>query len=104
MSAPAPVGAALLRPLPEHPVTAITAPVAGRPPDPETGSAITRAALRACTIYPGPVGRLVCRELMAWADFGHRLGGDGLVAQLVREILAEPADAIDPDVGSPDAA
>jgi hypothetical protein len=41
---------------------------------------------------------------MAWADFGHRLGGDGLVAQLVGEILAEPADAIDPDVGSPAAA
>jgi hypothetical protein len=41
---------------------------------------------------------------MAWADLGHRWGGDGLVAQLVRAILAEPADAIDPDVGSPDAA
>jgi hypothetical protein len=41
---------------------------------------------------------------MARADVGHRLGGDGLVAQLVREILAEPADAIDPDVGSPAAA
>ena len=81
MSALAPVGAALLRPLPEHPRDPVTAaPVAGRPPDPETESAITRAALRACTIYPGPV------------------------AQLVREILGEPADVIDPDVGSPDAA
>jgi hypothetical protein len=105
MSGPAPVGAGLRRPLPEHPMTASTAaPVAGRPPDPGTESAITRAALRACTIYPGPVGRLVCRELIAWADFGHRLGGDSLVAQLVREILAEPGDAIGADVGSPDAA
>jgi len=47
---------------------------------PTVRAAELQAALRACTIYPGPV------------------------AQLVREILGEPADVIDPDVGSPDAA
>jgi hypothetical protein len=70
----------------------------------EAESTITRAALRACTIYPGPVGRLVCRELMAWAQFGSRLGADGLVAQVVREILAEPSDVIGAAVRSSEAA
>ena len=51
-------------------------------------SAIARAALRAPTVYPGPVGVLISRELMAWARFGHRFGTDGLVSQLVEEILA----------------
>jgi hypothetical protein len=48
---------------------------------------ITQAAFRARRVYPGPVGLLVCRELLAWADFGHRLGKDALVRQLVAEIL-----------------
>lgn len=66
--------------------TDTTALLIGRP-DP----VITRAALRARTVYPGPVGLLVCRELLAWSRFGHRLGPDALVPQLVEEILAAAA-------------
>ena len=47
--------------------------------------------------YPAPVGVLLSRELMAWAGFGHRFGTDGLVAQLVEEILAVRP----PTLGSP---
>lgn len=60
-------------------------------------SRLTRAAFRARVVYPGPVGRLVCRELLAWSAFGHRLGGEGIVMQVVDELL-EP-EAVGPADG-----
>ena len=36
----------------------------------------TIAAFRATRRYPGPAGTVLARELLAWADFGHRLGAD----------------------------
>ena len=42
-------------------------------------------ALRA---YPGALGELVHRELRAFADFGYRLAGDGLIARLAVEVLS----------------
>jgi hypothetical protein len=32
------------------------------------------------------------RELLAFAEFGYRLAGDGLVARLAAEVLAEARD------------
>jgi hypothetical protein len=42
-------------------------------------------ALRA---YPGALGELVHRELRAFAEFGYRLAGDGLIARLAVEVLS----------------
>jgi hypothetical protein len=33
------------------------------------------AAFRATLVYPGPVGELLCRELLDWEEFGYRFGG-----------------------------
>ena len=51
------------------------------------------AAFRATTLYPGPVGELVSRELLSWEEFGYRLGSDKLVMQLVDHVLDSPLDA-----------
>ena len=45
------------------------------------------AAFRAKKIYPGPVGELVSRELLAWEDFGYRLGGERPVMELVDHVI-----------------
>lgn len=45
------------------------------------------AALRARTLYPGSVGELAHRELLAYAEFGYRFAGDPLVPRLAAEIL-----------------
>ena len=48
------------------------------------------AARHARRTYPGPLGELVHRELLAYAEFGHRFG-DGLVGRVVDELLG-PSD------------
>ncbi|MEU7819087.1 hypothetical protein [Pseudonocardia sp. NPDC049154] len=48
---------------------------------------LRRAALLAPERFPGPVGELLCRELLIWEDFGHRFGAHTLVSRLVEEIL-----------------
>lgn len=50
------------------------------------------AAALARRAYPGALGELVERELLAFAEFGYRLAGDGLVARLAAEVLAEARD------------
>jgi hypothetical protein len=45
------------------------------------------AALRATRIYPGPVGELLSRELLAWEDFGYRLGSRGVIMGVVDAVL-----------------
>jgi hypothetical protein len=47
---------------------------------------IHRAAFYATRLYPGPLGRLVDRELTAYAEFGYRLGHDATVVLLVKEL------------------
>ncbi|MHA6780795.1 hypothetical protein ACVGOW_07330 [Pseudonocardia saturnea] len=49
---------------------------------------IRTAALHARRTYPGPLGELVQRELIACAEFGHLLAADALIPRLVSEILA----------------
>jgi hypothetical protein len=51
-------------------------------------SRLNAAAHHARRVYPGPVGELVDRELRAYAEFGHRLAGDGLAPRLAAQILA----------------
>ena len=50
---------------------------------------IRTAALRARRLYPGEVGELLYRELLAFADFGHRFARDALIPELAARILAE---------------
>lgn len=46
------------------------------------------AAFAAARLYPGPVGEVLRTELLAWEDFGHRLGGNRLIMQLVDHVMA----------------
>ncbi len=50
------------------------------------------AAGRARREHPGPLGELVYRELVGYAEFGHRFGHNGLLARLVDDLLAGRAD------------
>ncbi len=49
---------------------------------------LRNAAFRATRLYPGPVGEVLSRELLAWEDFGYRLGGSAPIMRLVDHILA----------------
>jgi len=53
------------------------------------------AAFRVTRLYPGPVGELVSRELLTWAEFGYRLGGHRLIMRLVEHVLATPLTQTD---------
>jgi hypothetical protein len=53
-------------------------------------SRIRAAARHARRVYPGPVGELLHRELNAYADFGVRFSGDGLIPQLAAHVLRLP--------------
>ena len=44
------------------------------------------ASIDAVRLYPGAVGELLARELSSWGEFGHRFGGDRLVARLVEHV------------------
>jgi hypothetical protein len=46
------------------------------------------AAEHARRAVAGPLGELAARELIAYAEFGHRGTADALVPQLARQILA----------------
>ena len=48
------------------------------------------AAFRAAQVYPGPVGELLCRELLDWEEFGYRFGGGALVSRLTDHLLSAP--------------
>jgi hypothetical protein len=53
---------------------------------------VRAAAYRAARVYPGAIGDLVHRELLAWDEFGYRLGSHTLIMGLVAavEVAAEP--------------
>jgi hypothetical protein len=47
-------------------------------------------AFRATRVYPGPVGELLCRELLDWEEFGYRFGGGALVTRLIDHLSSAP--------------
>jgi hypothetical protein len=51
-------------------------------------SRMRAAALHARRLYPGRLGELVYRELIAYADFGYRFATDAMIPHLAAEILA----------------
>lgn len=54
------------------------------------------AAFRATRIYPGVVGELICREVLAGEEFGYRLDSGRMTMKLVEHIekaqLPTPAE------------
>jgi hypothetical protein len=62
-------------------------------PDLANRRRFTVAAFRATRRYPGPAGTVLARELLAWADFGYRLGADRPLMALVDDLL-ETTDAV----------
>lgn len=53
---------------------------------------IRTAAGRAPKLYPGPVGLILERELLAWHEFGYRIGvgSKALMAELVNHLMTAP--------------
>ncbi|MEJ2860165.1 hypothetical protein [Actinomycetospora flava] len=58
---------------------------------PHERSRLRAAAHHARRALPGPLGDLVHRELMAYAEFGHRMTDDALIPRLAADVLARPA-------------
>ena len=50
---------------------------------------LNEAARRALSLYPGPVGQLVHREIQAYLEFGHQFGQPNLITRLAEDVLAE---------------
>jgi hypothetical protein len=55
-------------------------------------SRIRAAARHARRVYPGDVGELLHRELIAYAEFGLRISVDALIPRLATRILAMTAE------------
>jgi hypothetical protein len=53
---------------------------------PELPARARTASHAALRLYPGAIGELLARELSSWAEFGHRLGDDWLIARLVNHL------------------
>lgn len=56
-------------------------------------SRLRAAAEHARRALPGPVGDLIRRELLAYADFGYRMSGDALIPRLAADVLSRPASS-----------
>jgi hypothetical protein len=77
------------------PLTAVgSEPTPGRtvPLQVHERSRIRAAARHARRVYPGEVGELIHRELIAYAEFGIRFSVDALVPRLATLILTMTAD------------
>jgi hypothetical protein len=57
------------------------------PPSGSERARLHEAAQRALTVYPGPVGQLVHREIHAFLDFGHQFAQTNLITRLAEDIL-----------------
>jgi len=74
-------------PAPQQPIIGGDAPVLL----PHERCRLRAAARHARRALPGPLGDLVHRELMAYAEFGHRVSTDALIPRLATDVLALPA-------------
>lgn len=69
--------------------------IEGAPSRPN-GAIVTQALNAACRRYPGPVGKVLCREIEVWQEFGHQLGGHALMRELFEFLLKEPIQLMVP--------
>jgi len=51
--------------------------------------ALRTTAIRAAKLYPGPLGALIARELLAVEEFGWRFSNDSLVSRVQVQIDRE---------------
>lgn len=58
--------------------------------DPWERMRLRTAAFRAVRRYPGPVGKLIEREILAVEDMGFRFVNGSLIADLVDEVMKAP--------------
>lgn len=63
--------------------------------NPRERARLLAAASRAYRAYPGPVGKLISRELEAWQEFGYRLGSKTLIMALVEDVIDAPVERAD---------
>jgi hypothetical protein len=49
-------------------------------------SRLRAGAFKATKVYPGPVGELICSELLAYDEFGYRLGSKRKVMSLLEHV------------------
>ena len=87
-----------LHPTEEDPVIprAAGGPYPNHPPDladQPTRVRARKAAYLAQRVYPGPVGELISRELLAWDQFGFRIVQGGLIERLIDFVLAKHEEA-----------
>jgi len=54
------------------------------------GAVVTQALNAARRQYPGPVGKVLCREIEVWQEFGHLLGAHSLMHELFEALLGYP--------------
>jgi len=54
------------------------------------------AAAHALRVHPGPVGEVIARELLAYAEFGYRFDDNALIPRLAAQVLATPSGAARP--------
>jgi hypothetical protein len=66
-----------------------TTAIANRLPHPEISTAL-RAGWYARSAYPGPVGELVARELIAYVDTDVRVTSSALVRRVLEDVLRLP--------------
>lgn len=64
-------------------------PAALLPMSPTEGAAFRSAAYRATRLYPGPIGELVSRELLAADEFGWALGCDSLMLRVRNTVMQQ---------------
>lgn len=48
------------------------------------------AAFQATRVYPGAVGEMLKREIIAWEEFGFRFTTDALMNRLIAELMKAP--------------
>jgi hypothetical protein len=81
-------------PAPVHPAPPEPEPrIVNRPPpalEHTQKMNIRAAAFRATRLYPGPVGQLISRELLAAEEFGYLGDSSGLTRQLVEHVMDAP--------------
>jgi hypothetical protein len=49
-------------------------------------AAFRQAAFRARNVYPGPVGELIAKELLAIEEFGYRMGAEAFGRRLIAAV------------------
>lgn len=66
-------------------------PVTDRPEvaSPKDRAGLRLAAFHATRLYPGPVGELICAELLAVESWGYRIAGTSRAHRLAQHVLAQ---------------